>query len=272
MRIARAITITFQQGNHMKIWPIAALLLTLLIPSFAEEEAPPALTHYKERRIAQTMHYQGAPWLMRENRQRQEDCTTLLKELKVQPGQIICDLGCGNGFYALKLAKLVGEKGKIVGVDIQKEMLDMLEENAKGEGYTVERVERGRPAEQGQAKFELILGAYHDPYLAPDSLDMIFLADVYHEFSHPVHMLKTMRGALKKDGLLVLAEFRMEDPKVPIKLLHKMSKDQIMKEIPENGYKLVREFDGLPWQHLMFFQRDDGPAPAIKPKPWEQSK
>jgi hypothetical protein len=63
----------------------------------------------------------------------------------------------------------------------------------------------------------------------------------------------------------------MEDPKVPILRLHKMTKDQIMKEIPQNGYKLVREFNGLPWQHLMFFQRNDGPSPAIKPEPWKKA-
>ena len=255
----------------MKHWSVTPLLFAILVPSFAEEKSPPARTHYEGRRIAHTMHYKRAPWLMRESRQREEDCTTLLKELQVKPGQVICDLGCGNGFYSLKLAKLVGEKGKIVGVDIQKEMLDMLEKNAKGGGYTVERVKRGRPTAKGQARFELILGAYHDPYLAPDSLDMIILVDVYHEFSHPVLMLKSMRSALKKEGVLVLAEFRMEDPKVPILRLHKMTKDQIMKEIPQNGYKLFREFNGLPWQHLMFFQRNDGPSPAIKPEPWKKA-
>jgi hypothetical protein len=46
---------------------------------------------------------------------------------------------------------------------------------------------------------------------------------------------------------------------VPIKPLHKMSKEQIMKEFPPNGFKLVEEFDKLPWQHLMFFMRDDAP-------------
>jgi hypothetical protein len=65
-----------------------------------------------------------------------------------------------------------------------------------------------------------------------------------------------MRDALKPDGRLVLVEFRMEDPKVPIKTEHKMSKEQILKELPPNGFKLVEQFDKLPWQHVMFFQRD----------------
>ncbi len=88
-----------------------------------DDDIPPALTHYKGREIAQTMHYLGAPWLVRESRQREEDCETLLKALALKPGQIICDMGCGNGFYTLKLAKLVGEKGRVLAVDIQPEML-----------------------------------------------------------------------------------------------------------------------------------------------------
>jgi hypothetical protein len=75
-------------------------------------------------------------------------------------------------------------------------------------------------------------------------------------------MLQAMRKSLKPHGRLALLEYRLEDPSVPIKLLHKMSKEQILKEIPPNGYKLVEEYDKLPWQHLMFFERDDAPSRA----------
>ena len=85
---------------------------------------------------------------------------------------------------------------------------------------------------------------------------------MYHEFSNPEQMLAAIRKSLKPAGRVALAEFRAEDPKVPIKPLHKMSKAQIMKEFPPNGFKLVEEFDKLPWQHLMFFQRDDAPNTA----------
>src|ERR1043165_3604636 len=95
-----------------------------------EEKIPPALTHYKGREIAQTMHYLGAPWLMREVREREEECSTLIKCLNLKPGMVVCDMGCGNGFYTLKLAPLVGDKGKILAVDIQPEMLDILNKRA----------------------------------------------------------------------------------------------------------------------------------------------
>jgi ubiquinone/menaquinone biosynthesis C-methylase UbiE len=177
---------------------------------------------------------------MRESREREEDCQKLLEALHVKPGSVVCDIGCGNGFYTLQLARLVGEKGRVLAVDIQPEMLRMLGERAK---------------EAGVANLELIHGTPSDPRLPEGGVDLILLVDVYHEFSHPPEMLAAMHKALAPGGRVALAEFRLEDPAVPIKLLHKMSKKQIMKEFPANGFKLVEEFDDLPWQHLMFFER-----------------
>ncbi len=225
----------------------AAMLFALVATNAARaqdavvEELPPALTHYQGREIAQTMHYLGADWLTRESRQREEDCDRMLAALKLQPGQSVCDLGCGNGFYTLPMAELVGEKGRIYAVDIQQEMLHLLDERAKDAGH---------------ANIEPVLGSPIDPRLPEGKLDLILLVDVYHEMSHPEHMLREMRRALRPQGRLVLVEFRLEDPEVPIKLLHKMSKEQIKKELLPNGYRLVEEYDDLPWQHMMFFEPD----------------
>src|SRR6187431_338663 len=105
--------------------------------SAAEDDSiSPPLKEYKGREIAQTMHYLGATWLTRESREREEDCKTMLAALKVKPGDTVCDLGCGNGFYTLKLAKLVGEQGKVVAVDIQREMLELLKDRATAEKVT----------------------------------------------------------------------------------------------------------------------------------------
>lgn len=195
---------------------------------------------YKGREIAQTMHYNGAPWLIRESRQREEDCQKMLENLGIKPGMTICDMGCGNGFYSLKMAEMVGENGKILAVDIQPEMLRLL---------------KARAEEQGIENIELILGDIDNPKLPEGKVDLILCVDVYHEFSHPVEMLAGMRKSLKPDGKIVLLEFRMEDPNVPIKLLHKMSKKQMLLEYEDNGFKLARQFDGLPWQHMMFFEK-----------------
>lgn len=226
------------------MWLLALILTneTVTHSALAEEPIPPPLKKYYGRRIATTMHYLGAPWLVRESRQREEDCETMLAALDVQPGQVVCDMGCGNGFYTLPLAKLVGERGKVVAVDIQREMLGLLKDRANAENID---------------NIELVHGTVVDPQLKPNSVDLVLMVDVYHEFSHPEQMLQAIRDSLKPSGRVALVEFRAEDRSVPIKKLHKMSKQQILKEFEPNGFKLVEEFDKLPWQHLMFFERNE---------------
>ncbi len=215
-------------------------------------DAPPALTHYKGREIAVTMHYLGADWLVRESREREEECSTLLDVLDIKPGQVVCDLGCGNGFYTLPIAERVGPEGKVLAVDIQQEMLHLLSERAKDEEL---------------ANVETILGSPVDPRLPEGKVDLVLLVDVYHEFSHPEHMLQAIRKSLKPTGRVVLVEFRGEDPSVPIKPLHKMTKRQMRREFLPNGFKVVEQFDKLPWQHVMFFGRAEPRAPQVPASP-----
>lgn len=236
---------TFQRCGRWFIRPYAALLVVCCVTArvrAAEADAealPPPLTEYKGRVIAPFMTYHGADWLIRDSREREEHCRTLIKALNLKSGETVCDMGCGNGFYALKMAKLVGKTGRILAVDIQPEMLHLLELRAR---------------DAGVGNVEPIQGSVVDPKLPSGKVDLILLVDVYHEFAYPEQMLAAMRKALKPRGRLALVEFRLEDPSVPIKLEHKMSKEQIMKEIPPNGFKLVEEFEKLPWQHVMFFE------------------
>ena len=199
-------------------------------------------TQYLGREIAMTMHWTGANWLIRTKREREEAASVMRKELRLRPGMVACDMGCGNGYHTIPMAEAVGQKGAVYGVDIQQEMLDLLAKRceAKGVGNVVP-----------------ILGGDTDPKLPEDTIDLILMVDVYHEFSHPAEMLAGMRKSLRKGGVVVLVEYREEDPTVPIKPLHKMSRAQITKELTANGFKLVRQFEELPWQHMMFFGRDD---------------
>jgi ubiquinone/menaquinone biosynthesis C-methylase UbiE len=202
---------------------------------------PPAKPVYMGRRIAPTMGYAHASWLIRSTRQEEEDPQQTLENLGLKPGMIVCDMGCGNGFYTLEMASRVQPGGKIFAVDIQPEMLHLLELRAE---------------EQKFDNIEVVLSGLIDPRMPADSIDLLLMVDVYHEFSHPALMLKEIRSCLKPKGRVALVEFRAEDPTVPILPLHKMSKQQIMKEYKENGFRLVEEYDKLPWQHLMFFERD----------------
>ena len=233
--------------SRVSMWMLVAVLTSLsplTSPGIAQEDEKPS---YRGRTIAQTMHWKGAEWLLRETREKEERVSVLMEALGVEAGQTVCDLGCGNGYHTLRLAKRVGSRGKVYGVDIQQPMLDMLEK---------------RSSDAGLDNIELILGDTADPKIPDGSCDLILLVDVYHEFSDPEAMLAKMRKALKPDGRIALVEFRSEDPEVPIKKLHKMSKAQILKEYLPAGYRLAGQFDDLPWQHLMFFSRDDAPSQA----------
>jgi len=250
---------------HQKPLAATSVVLTLMLCSWSAAQTvpiddsatasiPPPSKTYQGREIAQTMHYLGAPWLIRESREREEQCATLLTALGVQVGETVCDLGCGNGFYTLQLASLVGDQGTILAVDIQQEMLGLL--RARAESADIHNI---RP----------IHSSVDDPHLPTQLVDLVLLVDVYHEFSHPAAMLQAIHRCLKPNGRVALVEFRQEDLQVPIKRLHKMSIAQILKEFPPAGFKLVGQFERLPWQHVMFFARSDSPLAEIKPTPWQ---
>ena len=197
---------------------------------------------YMGRRIAWTMTADGADWLTRQGRENEESTREMIRALALQPGMVVADVGCGNGYHALRMAPLVGAEGRVLCVDIQKEMLALLSERA---------------AELGISNHETILGSAASPKLPEDTVDLILLVDAYHEFTDPVSMLRGMRQSLAPGGVLALVEFRAEDPAVPMKPDHKMSKAQIDKEMRANGFKLVHSYDDLPWQHMVFYGIDE---------------
>lgn len=203
---------------------------------------PPRADSYMGREIAQTMHWRGADWLLRETREDEENAARMIDALGVETGQAVCDLGCGNGYHTLRLAERVGPDGTVYAVDVQPQMLSML---------------RRRAERAGLDNIEFLLGTVADPRLPPNSCDLILMVDVYHELAYPELMLAEIRQALKPGGRVALVEFRAEDPEVPIKPLHKMSKEQIRREWEANGFEIVGDFDELPWQHLVFLARDD---------------
>lgn len=217
-----------------------ALLLAGITAGFASgQTAAEAPKFYMGRQVAAPMHWMGGAWLLRNKRDREESAIRMREELQLKPGMTVCDMGCGNGYHTLPMAKSVAPDGVVHAVDIQPEMLEMLDTRAKAENIT---------------NIKTILGAETDANLPDASCDLILLVDVYHEFSDPEAMLRSMKKALKPGGQIVLVEFRAEDDAVPIKPEHKMSKEQINKELSANGWEAARSFDELPWQHMMWFR------------------
>ncbi len=195
---------------------------------------------YQGREISHVMGHLGANWLERPERFQEERPDLLIEALGIRPGQVIADIGAGSGYFTRRLAAKAGAEGKVLAVDIQPEMLEILKRNLEREGIR---------------NVEMIQGTEKSPNLLEASVDLVLMVDVYHEFSYPHEMMTAIHQALKPNGMVVWAEYRLEDPRVPIKLLHKMSKKQVKKEAEFQGFEWVRSYEALPRQHLLFFKK-----------------
>jgi SAM-dependent methyltransferase len=190
------------------------------------------------RQFALPMSAAGAAWLDRDERQREENTELSLRLLEVQRGSVVADVGAGSGYYATRLARLVGTEGRVYASDIQQAMLDII---------------RGRIERERITNIELVLGTPTDPRLPRGMVDLAIMVDVYHEFSEPQVMLRRIRESLKPGGRLVLLEYRGEDPRVPILPLHKMTVAQAKTEVEAEGFALTTVKEDLPWQHVLIF-------------------
>lgn len=231
---------------------ILSVLLLLACAAAAQDPPPPVYEvrekhdpngigkFYLGREIAHVMGHLAAGWLERPEREQEEEPRKLVDALELKPGQVVADVGVGTGYFAFRMAPLLGEKGKVLGVDIQQEMLDLLKTKA---------------AKLKVPNVEGVLGTVKDPKLPEAGVDLVLMVDVYHEFDHPWEMMQAIKKSLKPGGRVVLVEYRKEDPAVPIKEVHKMSEEQIKKEMTAAGLEHVRTVGTLPRQHIAIFKR-----------------
>lgn len=195
---------------------------------------------YMGREIARVMTYHGATWLERPEREKEERPELLVPLLDLKPGMAVADIGAGTGYHSWRMAEMVGKQGRVLAVDIQPEMLELLEKNMRTRG--VDNVEP-------------LLGVEDDPKLPAESIDLALLVDVYHEFAYPFEMVAHITRALKPGGRVVLVEYKAEDPRVPILRVHKMSEAQVRKEMAVHNLEWVKTESSLPWQHVVIFRK-----------------
>ena len=206
----------------------------------AQTVTAPGVHPISGRRFASVMGWQGADWLERSEREREEEPNKALDALGDLTGATVADMGAGTGYFTARLAGRVGPAGRVYANDLQPEMLKML-----GARLTRERI----------ANVTLVQGAVDDPKLPLASLDLVLMVDVYHELSEPQKMLRAIRAALKPTGQLVLLEYRKEDPMVPIRFEHKMSVAEAKLEVEAEGFRLSRVDGRLPRQHILIFSK-----------------
>jgi ubiquinone/menaquinone biosynthesis C-methylase UbiE len=194
---------------------------------------------YMGREISEVMGHQGAGWLERRDRVQEEKPNQLIDSLSLKPTDIVTDIGAGTGYISFRLAPFVAQ-GKVLAVDIQPEMIDILSD---------------RISKTGVRNIQPIPGTEQDPHLPPKSVDLAILVDAYHEFSYPQEMMTMVVKSLKPGGKVALVEYREEDPLVFIKPHHKMSQKQVRAEMKAIGLTWRETRSSLPQQHLMIFQK-----------------
>lgn len=143
-------------------------LLLILVACAGEPDA------YMGRPLAQTMSHHGAPWLTRPSRDAEERPDLLYAALPLARGGTACDIGSGNGYHSLRLARAVGRKGKVYAVDIQPEMQAKLAARAR---------------DAGLGNIEQITNTQEDAGLPAGACDVTLMVDVYHELAKPQAML-----------------------------------------------------------------------------------
>ncbi|HLK46819.1 MAG TPA: class I SAM-dependent methyltransferase [Bryobacteraceae bacterium] len=212
-------------------------LIVFLVPGWTQQSSVHPVTG---RQYAGAMGVQGAPWLVRPEREQEEEPDKALDELKIANGSTAADIGAGVGYMSWRLAERVGPAGKVYANDVQPQMLDLLRKNME---------------QRHISNVVPVLGELDDPKLPQGRMDLVLMVDVYHEFTNPQAMLRHIRDSLKPDGRMVLLEYRAEDPKVPIMPLHKMTVEQVRSEIEPEGFRLTQVIESLPRQHILIFTR-----------------
>ena len=195
---------------------------------------------YMGREIASVMGFEGMEWLERPERESEENVSTLIKNMSIVSEDIVADIGAGTGYHTFRMA-LKAPKGFIYAIDIQEEMLSEISSRINN-GYL--------------KNIAPILGTETNINLIENSVDKILLVDVYHEFKYPYEMMESIKKALRPNGKIFIIEYRGEDPRVPIKKIHKMTEKQVVKEMKAIGLKLEVNMDNLPWQHCLIFEID----------------
>lgn len=195
---------------------------------------------YLGREIAKVMGHTAAMWLERPSREKEEKPDSVVNALDLNSTDVVADIGAGTGYFSFRIAQKI-PLGKVLAVDIQPEMLDMIEFLKQ---------------ENNIANVEPVLGTEANSNLPLNKVDLALMVDAYHEFSYPYEMMQGIVKALKKGGRVVLVEYRGENPFIPIKALHKMTQKQARKEMQAVGLQWLETKSFLPSQHVMVFEKN----------------
>jgi arsenite methyltransferase len=179
--------------------------------------------------------------LDRAERDTDQQPDKVVEALSLKPGLSVADIGAGSGYFTRRFIRAVTEKGKVYAIDIEPDMLQYAKDTIARMPVT--------------STVEFILAQPDNPRLPPQSVDLIFLCNVYHHLDHRSAYFSNVQSALKPGGRIAIIDFyhdaRSGDVGFPRK--HLVSRDTVVREMTDAGFRLTREHEFLPRQYFLEF-------------------
>jgi len=160
----------------------------------------------------------------------------VLDALALAPGQTVCDIGAGPGYFALRAAKRVGPNGRVFAVDVEPRILDAL---------------RARIEKAGARNVTPVLALAADPLLPPRSCDLVLIVDAYHHFPDRPHYLARLAALLKAGGRLADVDWHKRATDFGPPLEHRIAREDFLADAASAGLRVVSEPKILPYQYFV---------------------
>jgi ubiquinone/menaquinone biosynthesis C-methylase UbiE len=161
----------------------------------------------------------------------------VMEALAVKEGEIVADIGAGSGYFTLRLARHVGDTGRVYAVDVSPDMVRHL---------------NGKIRDLGVLNVSSILAEPDDPLL-PQPVDRFLIVDVWHHIEDQSGYLALMKKHLKPGGQVVMIDFHKRDLPVGPPVDMKISREDLVKQMEGAGFRLAKEHTFLPYQYFLVF-------------------
>jgi ubiquinone/menaquinone biosynthesis C-methylase UbiE len=169
-------------------------------------------------------------------RRQWQDAGAILAVIGLKPGATFIDVGCGEGFFALPAARLVGAEGTVYGLDANPEAIAHLRQRADAEGLT---------------NLQLKVGRGEDVVLCEACADFVFFGIVLHDFDEPARVLANAARMLKPEGRLVNLDWKKGPTELGPPLQIRFSQERATKLIEAGGFKIQTITEAGPYHYLI---------------------
>lgn len=162
----------------------------------------------------------------------------VLAALNIKPGEVIADIGAGSGYFTFALARRVGERGKVYAVDVSPDMILHINRRIRDLRST---------------NVISVLADSDDPLLPPRSVDRFFFCESWHHIENQTKYLSQIKKVLKPRGEVIMIDFHKKELPVGPPLRMKIAREDLMSQMNDNGFGMIREHTFLPYQYFLVF-------------------